>query len=65
MIDEIDYEDIKSLMGRMTYEKCKVLITANDIFKNEKADLLPTPIGKQRKEQYFKTNYQFFEKPDI
>ena len=33
VINEIDYEDIKSLLGEFTYEKCKVILQGNDIFE--------------------------------
>ena len=62
VIEEIDYADIKSLLGEFSYEKCKVILQGNDIF--EKQDILPTPIGKQLKEKHFKTIYHLYEKPD-
>ena len=44
VIDEVDLDDIKSLLNDMTYEKAKIVFIGNDLLT--KTELLPKAISK-------------------
>ena len=56
IIDKIDVADIKSIISECTYEKCKIVLTGNDILTRKDVNL-PSCLQEMNKEPFFGAKY--------
>ena len=61
---KIDIEDIKSMLGEMSYDLAKIAINGNNLLKREDISL-PVQLVDEQKEKHFGSKYRIHEKPTI
>ena len=65
IIDEIDMDDIKLLFDELRYDRCKMSLDGNDLFKKaDDQEIQVEFIGNVKKEENYGTKYRLFKKAD-
>ena len=64
MLEKYDLDDVRSMIGDMNYENCKILLVGKNILENEEiAEQLGDPISEVKKEKWMSVKYRLYEKP--
>ena len=64
IIEELDVADIRAYLADFTLEKCKVVLCGNELFDQNKYSVkLTEPISQLKKDKWFGTKYQLYNRP--
>lgn len=60
VVEEIDMKQVREILGLLTFENAKVVISGKDVLHNQAFD---NPLSDMQKETYMKTKFRVYEKP--
>ena len=64
VIEDYDVADIKKMIDDLSYENCKIILTAKSILDNEDLiEKLGEPLSEIKKEEWMSAKYRLYTKP--